>query len=244
MGMNLKMNNPQKISVITAVKNRSEILKEGIDNWLSSGDLDEIVVVDWSSDIPFTYNHEKVKVYRVEGEKYWILTHALNLAASLASNKLIMKMDADYRLKKEIFNISPQSKNHFIRGNWELAETENDRFINGFLMIHKESFESVGGYNEDIDFYGYDDCDLYDRLKSIGMSELSVGVSSGISHKPHPRELRVNCQKNKEKILNDSPKNFNNLIELNRLKSLEKTWTNNSVSSRWQINGRVVRRIK
>ena len=60
--MNLKMNDPQKISIITAVKNRSEILKEGIDNWLSSGDLDEIVVVDWSSDIPFTYNHEKVKV--------------------------------------------------------------------------------------------------------------------------------------------------------------------------------------
>jgi len=56
------MNDPQKISIITAVKNRSEILKEGIDNWLSSGDLDEIVVVDWSSDIPFTYNHEKVKV--------------------------------------------------------------------------------------------------------------------------------------------------------------------------------------
>ena len=38
------------ISLITAVKNRSENLEKALDTWVRFDKIDEIIIVDWSSD--------------------------------------------------------------------------------------------------------------------------------------------------------------------------------------------------
>ena len=44
-------------SIICACMNREENLKKSLQSWLSFGEMDEIIIVDWSSNIPFTFQH-------------------------------------------------------------------------------------------------------------------------------------------------------------------------------------------
>jgi glycosyltransferase involved in cell wall biosynthesis len=217
-------------SIITAVMNRSEILTEGIRNWLSLDFVDEIVVVDWSSSEPFEFCHDKVRVYRVEGEKHWKLTHALNLAASLAMGDIIIKCDSDYRLDDRIKDFANLKPKHFCRGDWSLAEADNDIYINGFCIFHKEDFDSVGGYNEAIQSYGWDDDDLYQRLRLAGCQQTSLAVSSGIYHKPHAEEMRT--------VNQDTEKTPKEMTEDNR-KSCPK-WSASSPRNKWRLMARRV----
>ena len=53
------------ISLITAVKNRSEKLEKILPNWLSFPEINEIIIVDWDSDnsiepIIQKYQNEKI----------------------------------------------------------------------------------------------------------------------------------------------------------------------------------------
>ena len=130
-----------KKSIVVAVMNRNEILREGIHNWLSLDIADEIIVVDWSSNNPFTFDHDKVKVFRVEGEKTWALSAAYNLATQLSSGEIIIKMDSDYRLDDRIFDaVNSVKRKVFIQGDWRLAKIKNDTYINGFMSFHREDF--------------------------------------------------------------------------------------------------------
>lgn len=226
------------ISIVVACMNRGDILTEGIENWLRLDWVDEIVVVDWSSDIPVKYSHYKVKVYRVVGEPYWILSQAYNLSVLLAKGDVIVKCDADYRLDSRINKyIKPEVK-CFYRGDWRLAKKENERHINGFFIMNKCDFDSVGGYNEGIVTFGFDDGDCYRRLKAIGCNEVSLSCSDGIYHKPHSNEMRTANSMNPSLSMAESN-------ELNRqyVENTEK-WSPSSKRVEWSVGNNEVRRLK
>jgi hypothetical protein len=209
--------------------NRSEILSKGLKNWLEFSWISEIVIVDWSSKIPFEYDHPKVKVIRVENEKYWIQTQAYNLAAEFASGEILMKCDVDYRLDSKIESVLNIIPGEFCRGNWLAAKTENEKSINGFCLLYKSDFNSVGGYNEDLITYGFDDGDFYKRLRDNGYKEILLSCENGIYHVPHSSDLKtVNS------IKPDLPAGESN--ESNRQFILEnESWSPNSQKSKWKI---------
>jgi hypothetical protein len=71
------------ISLVAACMNREENLLKVLDSWLAT-DVDEIVIVDWSSASELwpqlsAIADPRLKVIRIDGEKRWILTHALNV---------------------------------------------------------------------------------------------------------------------------------------------------------------------
>jgi glycosyltransferase involved in cell wall biosynthesis len=240
------------ISIFTAVMNRQERLSETIENWLQFDWFDEIVIVDWSSEIPFTFRqHPKVKIYRVDGEPSWILSQSFNLAASLTSGDIIVKMDADYRIDQKFGNIFPMPKNTYYHGNWcgpwsiskvleewnaekenrilwEYDVDVNPQYLNGFVACHKKDFESVNGYNERITSYGWDDSDLYQRLNEVA-TPLHITTESGIWHEPHH---------DKERVSNQVDVDIKTNWEFNKTISEENPWSINDKRQQWKfING-------
>jgi GT2 family glycosyltransferase len=184
------------VSIFVAVMNRNDRMRETLSNWLQYDWFDEIVVVDWSSDIPFEFDHPKVKVFRVEGEPKWVLSQSFNLAASLTKGDILVKMDADYRVRDHFANIFPIPQGTYYHGTWlglwniHAYVDGNPRYLNGFVACHRKAFEDVNGYNERITSYGWDDTDLYQRLDKVA-TPLIIAPETGIWHEPHDDELRT-----------------------------------------------------
>jgi hypothetical protein len=109
------------VSIICACKNRNSALKVSLNSWLSFEEIKEIIIVDWSSDEPL--NHltkldKRIKIIRVENEKYFNQPQPLNLAASIATGDYILKVDCDYVINPYLpfFQIYKIDDNSFLCG--------------------------------------------------------------------------------------------------------------------------------
>ncbi len=187
------------VSVVTCSRNRTENLMRALPSWLIYPEIDEVIIVDWTSDEPV---HDalaaaglldpRIKVIRIEDEPRWILSVAFNAGFRAASCDKILKVDADIVLKDGFFDENKLENGVFIAGNWRDAEQKS---VNGFFLIHRENLMEVNGFNEMVVTYGWDDDDLYERLEASGVRR--VGVSpEAISHLPHDDASRVEPKTN------------------------------------------------
>lgn len=66
------------------------------------------------------------------------------------------------------------------------------KFLIGFLLISKKNFDKVGGYNENLTkCYAYEDEELYERLKLLGLNEINLKPDYRMIHLPHPDKKRT-----------------------------------------------------
>ena len=70
---------------------------------------------------------------------------------------------------------------------------------NGFLCAPKKSLLEAGGYNENLQGWGYDDDDIINKLLKLGLTRKILRLSGGrfIYHNPHGAEKRVENYDNK-----------------------------------------------
>jgi hypothetical protein len=159
------------ISIVTACMNRVDNLLKVMPSWLSK-DVDEIIIVDWSSDEPILqklkkFNDERIKVVRINDESNWVLTHAFNIGLKLAKFSVIYKMDCDIEVRENFFIRNSFKNGEFVRGYWKIAAERNgvdQKYINGTFGCRKSDLRNIGYYDERIQTYGWDDSDLYSRL--------------------------------------------------------------------------------
>ncbi|SVC90567.1 uncharacterized protein METZ01_LOCUS343421, partial [marine metagenome] len=69
-------------------------------SWLSCECIDEVVIVDWGSDVPISEQleqHDKLKIVQINREhaKYWAFSQAYNTAARFSGGDLYVVMNAD-----------------------------------------------------------------------------------------------------------------------------------------------------
>mgnify|MGYP002022414020 FL=1 len=150
----------------------------------------EHLVLDWSSrsavDRSQLPRDPRLRLERVEGEPRWNLCRAYNLAARLARGNLLLKLDADCwpdELDLKVFASQEYPLCWFGSG-------PDGRL--GQFLISRAAFEAVGGFNEVLQGYGFDDKDLKARLTSQGFSlnalpKEAIGV---IAHSIHERVSR------------------------------------------------------
>jgi hypothetical protein len=87
------------VSLICACKNRYNALRVSLNSWLAFDEIKEIIIVDWNSDEPIGHLaklDKRIKIIRVDNEKYFNQPQPLNLAASVATGDYILKVDCDY----------------------------------------------------------------------------------------------------------------------------------------------------
>jgi len=204
------------ISVITAVKNRTNHLKQSLQTWMNHKEVSEIIIIDWSSDeavigmvngFSDSSNARKIVLVRVENEPKWILTQAYNLAIRCASKTKILKLDSDIKLTRDFFKKYKLNETSFFTGRWELARNKNESHLNGSIFANRKNLLEVNGYDERIIKYGWDDTDLYDRLGKNRLNRKAISPDYLI-HIPHDDLLRTQHQNIDEAF----KKNLNSLI--------------------------------
>lgn len=150
----------------------------------------EHLIVDWSSRRPLRRDalppDPRLRLLRVEGEQRWNLCRAYNFAVAQASGSCLFKLDADCwpgRLDpEEVWAAEPE-------GCW--FGSGPDGRLGQFLMTRR-AFAAVGGFNEVLVGYGFDDKDLKARLQSLGweVRPLPQQAVEVIVHSIHERVSR------------------------------------------------------
>lgn len=227
----------QGCTLVSACKDRNYNLGLSFNSWKHVVGLDEIIIVDWSSkdpvldlvlkeqgDIP---SMQAVSVIRVSGfEEKWVLTWAFNLGMCLADNRTVYKIDADIVLRDRFIFTNPIQEGQFMAGNWKHASRDNpdELHLNGQCGFLLDDFWAVGGYNERIATYGYDDDDLYNRLKKQGLSRTDLDNSSA-HHTFTPDETRT--------IFQPEVKDYRAEVQKNRIMSTKAPWDADAERKQW-----------
>ena len=197
-----------RVSVIVGCKNRTEYLKRTLLTWLTHIEITQIIVVDWDSDQSvhkqlfedlclknFPKFLQCVEVHRVEKKNKttrlpWQLPSCMNFALQFVKEKQLLKLDCDYLLHPKFFQVHKLEHNSFFAGNYVVARSENENHLNGAFYGYTADILKVGGYNGYIKTYGYDDTDLYERLKTSGMERKNLNFDH-IEHIPHENTKRT-----------------------------------------------------
>lgn len=196
------------ISVVTCCMNRSENLLKALRTWIDHPEISQIVIVDWSSIVPFQdelkaagVQDERILVARVEHQSRWILSYAFNFGFRIATYDKILKTDADITIGADFFRENELKENAFLSGDWRTAE-KGQEHINGFFFARRADLMSVKGFNEYITTYGWDDDDLYFRMEQHGFNRVRIKKDT-IYHIPHGDAQRLGGSANIVSALDD-----------------------------------------
>jgi hypothetical protein len=212
------------VSLVTCAMNRTENLLKALNSWLAQSQISEVIIVDWNSRVPVSQSLDdagvddpRIRVIRVEDEPRWILSYAFNIGFRVAKCERILKADADIVVADGFFDSNPlPNLDTFIAGNWRTAAADQVH-VNGFFYTSRSALATVGGFNEFITTYGWDDDDLYSRLESAGFTRRDVAPGT-IHHLDHSDEERTgegdNDQRPARDVISATPR-F--MIQRNRI---------------------------
>lgn len=182
------------ICLFICVMNRTKNIEDNIDSWISQN-INQLIIIDWSSDNEF-YNiienkkDNRILYVRVNNEKTYCRTYTQNLAMSLCKYNKIIKIDSDIILYEKFFENHPLNPGEFYVGEWFCARNENEKFTHGNLYLWLSDFIRINGYNEYIKCYGWDDSDLTIRLMLCGLEKKLFNMDK-LYHVPHDNSSRI-----------------------------------------------------
>lgn len=175
------------LSLVTVCMNRREHLMRSAAAVATWPHHQEHLVVDWSSDEPLRRSDlppdGRLRLLRVDGERRWNPSRAYNFALAQASGQWLIRMDADCW---PTAGFDPEEL--LAEGSLWVGSGTEGRY--GQFLMTREHFEAVGGFNECMRGWGFEDKDLRGRLAfqqgwSLGeIPEASIGV---ITHSDEER---------------------------------------------------------
>ncbi|RBI84727.1 hypothetical protein DRV85_12320 [Rhodosalinus halophilus] len=187
-------------SVVTCSMNRNRNLVKALPSWLKHQEVCEIVIVDWSSEEPVRralsdarVEDERIRILRVDGADRWVLSYAFNAGFRFSRYQKILKADADIVLSEDFFEKNElASLDAFVAGNWRKVGRGQEH-TNGFFYASRRALAHIGGFNEYITTYGWDDDDLYGRLVQAGYERRDVAPDT-IHHLLHSDSERTGAK--------------------------------------------------
>ena len=201
------MNN-YKISFCTVCRNRLQHLKKTLlknieDNIEYPGI--EFILLDYNSsdgleefaqkELKEYIDSGKLIYYRNDTAPYFHRSHSRNMAFRLATGDILCNIDADNFTGKDfafyvnaVFN---EKENIF------LATTGFYKDVLGRIGIRKNDFFKVGGLDEHMSNYGFEDLDIINRLELAGLDKVNIS---------DPRFLHAIEHSDKERISEENPR--------------------------------------
>jgi FkbM family methyltransferase len=147
------MDNNMNVSIICACKNRYDSLSVSLTSWLKHEYIKEIIIVDWSSDVSFDHITEvddRIKLIKVNDQKYFNQPQPLNLAINFASGDYILKLDADYIINPyhNFFESYPIDETTFVSGHHDIDSIEYIDPETGLSVVNFSllNFEEIRNY--------------------------------------------------------------------------------------------------
>lgn len=205
------------ISLICACKNRIDALRISLNSWIKFKEITEIIICDWSSNEPIDFLLDidpRIKIIRVNDQKYFNQPQPLNIAADLATGEYILKVDCDYIINPyyNFFDVYHPGDNGFICGEyancideadygpdfnyaslapWQFKNYEKSyspfyKYLIGLLYIKRENFLKINGYNESLCiYYAFEDDEIFKRLENAGFEKIKIDFDNTLIHIPH-----------------------------------------------------------
>lgn len=209
------------ISVCYACKNRHNSLIQSINSIISNDKINDIVVVDWNTDEINLYELLKAEIQtnyfwkinyiKITNNVPWILTYAFNISFIYAKNNNIIKSDCDYIFSNKFIEVLSKYdiQESFYSFDYNNAITENQRHLNGFFYISKNILKKSSFFNNNIMFYGYDDCYLKECFEKAGFTYNRLTIDDNdLYHLKGTDQERVKNQK----IYDNSISNISKII--------------------------------
>lgn len=215
----------RKISICTTCMNRASDLKKTlVQNIKDNSDYPniEFVVLNYNSqdnmhklmqsnDIRYLIKMGKIKYLITKTPKYYSMAHSRNIAFKNATGQIVTNVDADNFTGKgfaaflnKLAEICPE-KAFFAKGK---------RMMHGRIGMYKTDFLEMGGYDENLSGYGFDDHDLMIRSMTKGFKLMWW---AGLTEEDFTRRIKT---PRSEVGLNFENQNWKETERLNRSSSL------------------------
>ena len=167
------------LSLITTCKNRLPHLKQTLPLMLRQPGA-EVIVVDYGCEQGTSAwvkkHHPAAKLVQVNDDPVFCPARARNIGAKSASHEFLCFVDADVMMHFEYWQMARelnQNPNEF----YDYPEKRVVELA-GFVIVAREHFFKIDGYDEAFRGWGGEDKDLYERLDRIGLSSLrSPGIN-------------------------------------------------------------------
>src|SRR5688500_16222137 len=177
-----------KISFCTVCMNRLHHLKQTLlVNIKDNDDYEnlEFVLLDYNSmdglqdyiqdNLAEYIKSGRLKYYKICEPKYFHRSHSRNLVFKLANGELICNIDADNYTGKgfaSFINASFCNENLICLNTIGINSAANKKDVLGRICVRKEDFLAIGGYDEYIESYGFEDYDFINRLELHGIKRV------------------------------------------------------------------------
>ena len=153
------------LSIVTVCMNRREHLQATARKVAEWPHHHEHLILDWSSAEPLR-RHElpddpRLRLIRADGERDWHLCRAYNLALQLARGSVLFKLDADCWPEPDL------DPSLLIRDGIFCSFGSGADGRLGQWILDRALVEAVGGFNEFLIGYGFDDKDLRARVMAV-----------------------------------------------------------------------------
>lgn len=163
------------LSLVTTCKNRFQFLSKSMKSYIDQPLISEVIIVDFDSDnsvheeLKAIASMEKVKVLRVDDQPIWKIGLAQNIGLSFVKNDIFLKIDSDVGILNidKYFESVKAGDFSYIRGMHSKGTSS------GLIMAKKELWQKVGGYNDWLMGWGYDDSDFYERITELCGNKLN-----------------------------------------------------------------------
>eukprot|EP00890_Picochlorum_soloecismus_P003800 jgi/Picsp_1/4420/NSC_06642-R1_possible glycosyltransferase len=195
----------RSVTIVAACANKKETLGVCLTSWLCVSEVSRIILVNWGG-IRETiqlidrqrkiFTEKEIILVNVFTEEPFWLTVAYNIGFDFVGDKdTILKVDCDTIVEPYLLSMNPISRiqSAFYTGDWKLAANENQKHLNGIFMAKRDVLSSVGGFDERIKGYGWDDSNLFDRLEKHGWRHLLLNINT-IRHLEHAEASRCNLK--------------------------------------------------
>lgn len=173
---------------------------------------DEIVILDYGSSDGVSEVIQRVfsslikkgiiRYGRVEAEE-WNIGHAKNIAHKLGTKPILCNIDAD--------NYVTKGFSQWIEACFKVySDSITCVDFNGYgggcgrIALSRDNFLKIGGYREDLNGWGYDDFDLVNRAKVIGLRPIVTPVRflNYIRHSDSMRQILPGTGKEENNHIN------------------------------------------
>jgi len=217
----------RKISLCTTCMNRAENLKatlpKNIEDNKSYPNL-EFVILDYNStddlrqwmrqNMMDHIERGRVVYCHTREPKYYQMGHSRNVAFKLASGDIINSVDADNYINEgfadvlnKMADVCP-SKGVFCKGK---------RSMHGRIGFYRDEFLALGGYDEDLIGYGFDDHNLVYRAMASGYKMMWWGGKYCDRIKTDRKDVTTNIESKSWK----ATEKINKEITFNKLEAEE-----------------------
>lgn len=223
-------------TIITVIRNRNHVLEQVLPTW-TKHDVTQILVFDMRDkscerayDVVAGLGDPRVVVYETEYEYMYSPSLALNALLRLVSTENVLRLDADIQLRDNFFELHRLDDDSRMFGR-----TPDEGTTGSFYCKTKLPF-SVGGFNENIISYGWEDIDVFDKLQWWRGIHLQPFDMSGVYHTPHTDKGRIySLVKDVDSMTDEGAKRIlDAYIQLNHVIKNNSNWNETSRMTQWK----------